>query len=106
MENVLQRLLDAELKAQEIVENAKKERDLLVNEAREEVKRAEQRFELRIPEIYSSFTDKAEQRAYSQINELERRYQERRQLLLEISAQHQQQAAEAVLDLLLHAESN
>ncbi len=105
MENVLQRLLDAELKAQEIVENAKKERDLLVDEAREEVKRAEQRFELRIPEIYSSFADKAEQRANAQINELERRYQERRQQLLEISAQHQQQAAEAVLDLLLNIES-
>lgn len=105
MENVLQRLLDAELKAQEIVQNAKKERDLLVNEAREEVKRAEQRFEFRVPEIYSSFADKAEERAQAQINELERRYQERRQLLLDISAQHEQQAAEAVLALLLNAEA-
>lgn len=105
MDNVLQRLLDAELKAQDIVENAKKERDLLVNEAREEVARAEQRFKVRIPEIYASFTDKAEQRANAQINELERRYQERCQLLLEISAQHQQQAADAVLDLVLNIES-
>jgi len=106
MENVLQRLLNAELKAQEIVGNAKKERDLLVSEAQEEVKRAEQRFELRIPEIHASFTDKAEERAQTQIHELERRYQERRQLLLEIARQHQQYATEEVLNLLLDAEQN
>ncbi|MCU7837101.1 MAG: ATPase [gamma proteobacterium symbiont of Taylorina sp.] len=106
MENVLQRLLDAELKAQAIVENAKNERDQLVSEAREEVKRAEQRFELRIPEIYSAFTDKAEERAKTQINELERRYQERRQLLTELSKQHQKQAVADVLDLLLNVEKN
>ena len=104
MENVLQRLLDAELKAQAIVEDARQERDLLVSEAREEVKRAEQRFEARIPEIHASFTDKAEGRAEAQINELERRYQERRELLLETSAQHHQQAIDEVLLLLLHAE--
>ena len=104
MENVLQRLLDAELKAQAIVEDAKQERDLLVSEAREEVERAEQRFEARIPEIHASFTDKAEERAEAQINELERRYQERRELLLETSAQHQHQAIDEVLLLLLQAE--
>lgn len=104
MDNVLQRLLDAELKAQHIVEDAKQERDLLVNEAREEVKRAEQRFNARIPEIHTSFTDKAEERAQAQINELERRYKERRKLLLETSSQHQQQAIGEVLLLLLHAE--
>ena len=102
MENVLQRLLDAELKAQEIVEEAKQERDLLVGEAREEVKRAEQRFEARIPEIYTSFSDKAEERAQNQINELERRYQERSKLLLETAAQHKQQAIDEVLKILLH----
>ena len=104
MENVLQRLLDAELKAQAVVKNAKQERELLVSEAKDEVERAEQRFEARIPEIYASFIDKAEERAQAQINELERRYQERRQLLLETSTQHQQQAIDDVLHLLLHAE--
>ena len=104
MDNVLQRLLDAELKAQAIVEDARQERDLLVSEAREEVKRAELRFEARIPEIHTSFTDKAEERAQAQIDELERRYQERRKLLLVTSSQHQQQAIDEVLLLLLHAE--
>ncbi|MFK5894629.1 MAG: ATPase [Pseudomonadota bacterium] len=106
MENVLQRLLDAELKAQSLVEDAKKERDRLVYEAREEVKRAEQRFELRIPEIHASFIDKAEERAKTHIKELERRYQERRDLLVQISNQHQQQAVEEILELLLDAENN
>lgn len=106
MDNVLQRLLDAELKAQHIVEDAKQERDLLVNEAREEVKRAEQRFELRIPEIYSAFNDKAQERAQAQISELERRYQERHELLVQIAEQHQEQAVAEVLNLLLDAKQN
>jgi len=106
MENVLQRLLDAELKAQGIVEHAKTERDRLVNEAREEVKRAEQRFEARIPEIYASYTDKAEERAQVQINELERRYQERRNRLIQLSHQHQQQAIEDVFNLLVNAKNS
>lgn len=106
MENILQRLLATELKARDIVDNAKKERDRLVSEARDEVKRAEQRFETRVPEIYSSFTDKAEDRALAQIKELERRYHERRDLLINISQQHQQQAIEDVLSLILNAENN
>jgi len=106
MKDVLQRLLDAEIKAQETVDNAKKERDRLVYEARDEVKRAEQRFEVRVPEIYSSFTDKAEERAQTQINELERRYQERRVRLIDISEQYQQKAIDDVLDLILNAEKN
>ena len=106
MINVLQRLLDAELKAQAIVENAKKERDRLINEARDEVKRAEQRFEARIPELHASFTDKAKERAQTQINELERRYQERRDRLIEISEKYQQKAVDDVLSLILNVDNN
>ncbi len=106
MKNVLQRLLDAEHKAQEIVDSAKKERDRLIDEARDEVKRAEQRFQVRVPEIHSSFTDKAKERAQTQINELERRYQERQARLIDISEQYQQQAIDDVLGLILNAEKN
>lgn len=106
MENILKRLLEAELKAQDIVENAKKARDRLIDKAHEEVKRAEQRFDSRIPDIQASFIDKAEERAQTQIKELDRRYQERRDLLIQISDQHQQQAVELVLDLLLHTEKS
>jgi vacuolar-type H+-ATPase subunit H len=106
MINVLQRLLDAELKAQAIVENAKKERDRLINEARDEVKRAEQRFEARIPELHASFTDKAKERAQTQINELERRYHERRDRLIEISEKYQQKAVDDVLNLILNVDNN
>jgi len=106
MGNVLKRLLEAEHKAKEIVDHAKTERDRLVNEAREEVKRAEQRFQARVPDIHASFLDKAEEKAQAHISELERRYQERRELLVKISEQRQQQAIVQVLDLLLDVESN
>jgi len=106
MKNVLKQLLDAELKAQDIVNNAKKERDKLIGEAREEVKRAEQRFQMRIPDIHSSFTDKAQERAQTHINELERRYHERQGLLIKTAEQHQNKAVELVVGLLLDAGDN
>lgn len=106
MDNILKRLLKAELIAQDIVKNAQKERDRLVDEARNEVNRAEQRFQARIPEIQSSFTDKAEERAQTHINELQRRYIERRDLLIKTADQHQQQAVKLVLNLILDAGNN
>lgn len=106
MENVLQRLLDAELKAQDIVEQAKKQRDRLVSEAREEVARAEQRFQARIPEIHSAFMDKAEEKAQTHIKELERRYEERRQSLKKIALEGEQQAIDDILQIILDVENH
>lgn len=105
MENVLKRLLDAELQAQNIVEQAKKERDKLVHEARDEVKRAEQRFQARIPEIHASFVDKAEEKAQTHIHELQRRYQERLKILQSIAKERQQDAVDDVLKIILDAEN-
>ncbi|MFK5987021.1 MAG: ATPase [Pseudomonadota bacterium] len=106
MENILKQLLTAELKAQAIVKNARQERERILSDALQEVKRAEQRFDLRIPEIQAAYIDKAKHRAQTQISELERRYQERRTQLIQLSERHQQQAVEQVLDILLHAEHN
>jgi len=105
VENVLKRLLDAELQAQNIVEQAKKERDKLVHEARDEVKRAEQRFQARIPEIHASFVDKAEEKAQTHIHELQRRYQERLKILQSIAKERQQDAVDDVLKIILDAEN-
>jgi vacuolar-type H+-ATPase subunit H len=106
MDNVLQRLLNAELKAQDVVEQAKLSRDRLISETRAEVKRAEQRFEARIPDIHASFSNKAQERATTHIKELERRYLERQALLLDEAEQHHDEAVQQVLALLLDVQQN
>jgi len=100
MKDILKRLLDAELKAQEFVNQAKQQRDLIIKEAQEEVQRAEERFNARIPEIYSSFENKAQERAAQTINELQRRCDERCLELAKEAEQHHQIALEAVLNKL------
>lgn len=104
MGNVLQQLLSAELKAQAIVEDARRQSDQFINDAKAEVKRAEQRFEARIPEIHASFIEKAEEKVTTHIDELDRRYLERRQILLDQAQEKQQQVIDKVVYLLLNAE--
>jgi V/A-type H+-transporting ATPase subunit G/H len=76
MDDALKRLLDAEVKAQGLVEEALAERDRLVAQAREEARTAEQRFDKRIPGIQTSFSSKAEERARQSVAEMQRRYDE------------------------------
>ena len=63
MEESLKYLLDAEQRAQEIVNKAIAERDRMLEKASEEVRGAEKRFKGRIPGIRESFLKKAEERA-------------------------------------------
>ena len=76
MEDALKRLLYAEVKAQGQVDQALKERDRLVAQARQEAQNAEQRFNKRIPGIQESFRSKAEEARRQSIAEMQRRYDE------------------------------
>lgn len=100
MKDILKRLLDAEIKAQNLVNEAKQQRDTIISEAQEEVQRAEERFNARIPEIYSSFENKAQERAGQAINELKRRCDERCRELESEAEQNRNLALEAVLKQL------
>ena len=101
MEDTLKRLLDAELRAQALVDQAFKERDRMVEKALEEARSAEQRFTARIPEIQASFVSKAEERADQTIAELERRFAERRQSLEAMADERRQEAAETAIAVVL-----
>ncbi len=106
MDNTLKRLLDAELRAQEVVDRAFAERDRLTQQAQEEAKAAEQRFEKRIPEIHESFMHKSEQRADQSITELQRREQEKRAELERMARERMDDAVHAAIDILLDTESS
>lgn len=74
-DDTLKRLLDAENRGQRQVDEALKERDRIVAEARAEAQQAEQRFEEHIPEIYASCRERAEARALQAVTELRQRYE-------------------------------
>jgi V/A-type H+-transporting ATPase subunit G/H len=101
MEDTLKRLLDAELRAQALVDQANKERDRMIQQALEEARSADERFTARIPEIQSSFLGKAEERAGQTIGEMTRRYEERRRNLRAMAEGRGGEAVEAALAILL-----
>lgn len=101
MKDILKRLLDAELKAQSLVNEAKQQRDIITKEAQQEVQRAEERFNARIPELYSSFENKAQERAMQTISELQRRCDERCSALTSEAEEHHDNAVSSVLNKIL-----
>ncbi len=106
MDNTLKQLLDAELRAQKLVDRAFAERDALTAQARNEAKAAEQRFEKRISEIHESFMNKSEQRANQTIAELQRREQEKRSELQNMAQERMRDAVHAAIEILLGTESD
>jgi vacuolar-type H+-ATPase subunit H len=101
MEDTLKRLLDAELRAQALVDQAFHQRDHMLEQAREETRIAEERFKARIPEVQSAFVSKAEKRADQTISELERRHDERRSELEAMAEGRREDAAEAAIAYIL-----
>lgn len=103
-DDTLKRLLDAELRAEALVEQAQKERERIVQDAVDEARATEQRFEARIPELHASFVHKAEERAAQAIAELERRYREHGADLRARAREHEREAIAAALALLIDPE--
>lgn len=101
MDNTLQRLLDAEARAEQIARQAEQNSESLIQSALLEARAEESRFESRIPEIHSNFIEKAELRAKQTINELQRRYDERHVKLRELAEDYEDAALEAAFALLI-----
>ncbi|MEN8176681.1 MAG: ATPase [Pseudomonadota bacterium] len=101
MEDSLKKLLDAERRADALVNKAIGERDRLIDEALREVKTAEERFDARIPEIRDNFRQRAEERAAQVIAEVRRRYTERQEALEEDVARRRDKAIQAALAVML-----
>lgn len=101
MEDTLSKLLEAETRAQEIIDAALKERDHIVGQAVAEAEKAEQQFARRVPEIHQSFIDKAEDRARHTVAEMERRFHERKQQLQNMAADNHDAALDSVLAIVL-----
>lgn len=101
MEDALKRLLDAEARADAIIDEANRERERLINEALQAAREAEARFEERRAEIRAPFIREAEARAEQAMAELMRKSEERQRSLREQAARHEEEAIAAALSLLL-----
>lgn len=100
MDDTLQRLLDAELRAEKIAQQAEVERERIIQGALREARMEQERFEARIPELHNAFLDKANARAEQAIAELKRRYDERHAQLRGLAEERSEDALEAAFAFL------
>jgi V/A-type H+/Na+-transporting ATPase subunit G/H len=101
MEDHLKRLLEAESRAQGIIDAASTERQRILDETLSIVRDADERFEAGRAELRAPFLNEAHGRAEHIVAELARKYEERQRNLREMAARHEQEAVDAALILLL-----
>lgn len=101
MDSNLQRLLDAEMRAEKIAQQAEAERERIIQGALKEARAEEERFEARVPELHGSFIEKAEHRAEQTVAELKKRYDERHAQLRNLADEREDEALEAAFTLLI-----
>jgi hypothetical protein len=101
VDDPLQRLLDTEARAQEVIDRAKQERQRMIEDALAAVRDADARFEADRAEMRAPFLNEAHARAEQMVAELTRKYGERQRALRELATQHESMAVDAALALLL-----
>ena len=101
MEDTLQRLLAAELRAEQLASEAEQAQERLIQTALADAKAENERFSGRLPELHRSFIARAEERADLTIAELRRRYDERHVQLRDQAEQRENQALEAAFQVMI-----
>lgn len=101
MDEPLQRLLDAEARAQAVIDDASRERQRMMDEALAAVRDAEARFDAGRTELRAPYLHEAQGRADQAVAELSRKYGERQRMLRDLAARHESAAVDAALILLL-----
>lgn len=100
-ENTLQRLLEAEARAQGIIDDASRERQRIIDEALAAARDAEARFDAGRTELRAPYLKEAHGRAEQAVAELARKYGERQRTLRDLASRHESEAIDAALALLL-----
>lgn len=106
MDDTLKRLLDTEVRAEQIARQADEERERVIQGALLEARAEDDRFESRIPELHASFIEKAEARADQTVSELKRRYDERHSHLRMQAKEREEDALNAAFALLIDPEAD
>jgi vacuolar-type H+-ATPase subunit H len=101
MDDTLKRLLDAEVRAEQMAQEAEREQERVIQQAMQEARAAEERFRASIPELHRSQIDKADERAEQTVAELRRRYDERHVQLRDMAEQREDEALDAAFAMLI-----
>ncbi len=101
MEDPLKRLLEAEARAQGIIDAANEERQRILDAALASARETEARYEASRAELRAPFLKEARGRADQAVAELARKYEERQRSLRDMASRHEQEAVDAALALLL-----
>ena len=101
MEDQLQRLLEAEARAQAVIDDASQARKRLIEDALATARDAEARFDAGKAELRAPFLKEAQAHAEQEIAELTRKHEERQRTLRDLASRHETEAVEAALTLLL-----
>ncbi|AHE99790.1 hypothetical protein [Thioalkalivibrio paradoxus] len=101
MDDTLQRLLDAETKAEGIAKEAEEAHERSVQEAIDEARERDEAFAARIPDLQQAWIRRAEERAAKTIAEVERRYDERHEQLRDMAEDREDDALAAAFQVLM-----
>jgi V/A-type H+/Na+-transporting ATPase subunit G/H len=101
MDDTLQRLLDAEMRAENLARAAEEERERTIRAATAEARTLDEGFSARIPTLQQTWVSRAEERAATTIAEVERRYDERHQRLRDIAEEREDEALGAAFRILM-----
>jgi V/A-type H+-transporting ATPase subunit G/H len=101
LEDHLKRLLEAEARAQGLIDAASAERERMLEETLAGARAAEARFAAGLGALREPYLKEAGSRAEQAIAELTRKYDERQRNLREMAVRHEQEAVDAALELLL-----
>ena len=101
MDDQLQRLLEAEARAQAVIDAARDERQRMLDDTLATVRDAEARFDAGRADLRAPFLKEAQARADQAVAELNRKYGERQRMLRDLASRHEPEAVDAALALLL-----
>ena len=101
MDDTLQRLLDAEVRAEKIAQQAEAEQERVIQAAFKEARAEDERFTARIPELHRGYIVKAQERAEQTVAELKRRYDERHVQLRNMAEERADEALDAAFQVLI-----
>lgn len=101
MDDTLKRLLTVESEAARLVKEALRKRELIIQQARDKAYRAESGYDKLGADIRRGHMEKSRSRARQAVEDLERRYDLRSRELHLAAKQHQEQAVQKVLEMVL-----
>jgi V/A-type H+/Na+-transporting ATPase subunit G/H len=104
VDDTLQRLLDAEVRAEKLAQQAEAEQEHIIQAAMQEARAEEARFVSRIPDLHRGYITKAEERAEQTVAELKRRYDERHIQLRNMAEEREEEALAAAFQVLVSPE--